>query len=70
MAKLNDISSINKIFRDAPSFNKASLIIMDERRDKRLQPGGEHFGGDFGRDVLQRDWAKVGRRGSAGFLRD
>ena len=29
VTRLYDISSIDKIFRDAPSLNKARLIIMD-----------------------------------------
>ena len=53
MARLNDIGSVNKVLRDAPTLNETGLVIVHERGDERLQTGGQGFGNYFGSSVLE-----------------
>jgi hypothetical protein len=68
MARLNDVSSIDKIFSNRAASNETSLVRVNEERNEGAKSKGETFGMDLKATVLKRDGAKIVRSIGANLL--
>jgi hypothetical protein len=68
MARLNDVSSIDKIFSDRAASNETSLVRVNEERNEAAKSKGETFGMDLEATVLKRDGAEIVRSIGANLL--
>jgi hypothetical protein len=69
VTRLNNVSSIHKVFSDRTARDEASLIRMDQERNEPPEPQGQTFRVDPETSVLKRDGAKVVRLVCPNFFR-
>jgi hypothetical protein len=68
VAAVEQLCSVGKVFRDAPSGDEAGLVTVDQKWDEFFEATCENFGNRFKMAILKRDWAEgIGSASCGGF---
>jgi hypothetical protein len=68
VARLDNVSGVDKVFCKATTRNKTSLVRVDKEGDEGAKSKGEAFGVNLEATVLERDGAEVVRSIGANFF--
>jgi len=68
VAAVQEVSGISKTISDATPEDEIGLVVADQERNHRLEPGGENFGEALDCGVLKGNGAEVPRLPSVTFF--